>query len=183
MKQKTSALLIAAFLVLTAPDSGLLGIPDGGSAHLWAAEADPSTSSPQSARGIPSQAATAGPRDQRQAPMAGMPGMRGQAPANAGRQPQQAPPQPIAAGMTGIPGAGGMGTADQGLTMREVLYIMSLQDAMQVIADLLAVQERLIDPKPPEKESLRREMVRIKERTRKISDDYREVLSGRLRGE
>ncbi len=85
--------------------------------------------------------------------------------------------------MTGIPGAGGMGTADQGLTMREVLYIMSLQDAMQVIADLLAVQERLIDPKPPEKESLRREMVRIKERTRKISDDYREVLSGRLRGE
>ena len=79
----------------------------------------------------------------------------------------------------GMPGA-----TDQGLTMREVLYIMSLQDALQVVTDLLAVQEKLLaDPKAPEKESLRKELARIKEQTRKISNDYREVLSGRLRGE
>jgi hypothetical protein len=73
---------------------------------------------------------------------------------------------------------------DQGLGMREVLYIMSLQDALQAVTDLLAVQEKLMaDPKGSEKESLRKELARIKEQTRKISSDYREVLSGRLRGE
>ena len=83
---------------------------------------------------------------------------------------------------------GGMGStgrsSDQGLTMREVLYILSLQDALQVMTELLAIQEKLLaDPKASEKESLRKELTRIKGQVRKISADYREVLSGQLRGE
>ena len=79
-------------------------------------------------------------------------------------------------------GAMGTRTMDQGLTMREVLYILSIQDALQVMAELLAIQEKLVaEPKAAEKESLRKELARIKEQARKISADYREVLSGQLR--
>ena len=123
--------------------------------------------------------------------MGGMAGMRGQAAANAGQVPQRPPagqgasqgyaPQPTAS-------MGGMGptgrSVDQGLTMREVLYVLSLQDALQVMTELLAVQEKLLaDPKGPEKEVLRKELTRIKEKARKIAGDYRDVLSSQLRGE
>jgi hypothetical protein len=68
--------------------------------------------------------------------------------------------------------------------MREVLFVLSLQDALQVMTELLVIQEKLLsDPKAPEKESLRKELTRIKGQVRKISADYREVLSGQLRGD
>ena len=73
---------------------------------------------------------------------------------------------------------------DQGLTMREVLYIMSMQDALQAITDMIQVQEKLMgNVSPAEKESARQELKRIKEKTRKIALDYRGVLSGQLRSE
>jgi hypothetical protein len=73
---------------------------------------------------------------------------------------------------------------DQGLTMREVLYIMSMQDALQAITDLIQVQEKLMGSvTPAERESVRQELKRIKEKTRKIALDYRGVLSGQLRSE
>jgi len=111
--------------------------------------------------------------------MTGMPGMRGQAAASTAQVPLQAPqgnPQQTMAPMGR--------TMDQGLTMREVLYVLSLQDALQVMTELLAIQEKLVaEPKAAEKESLRKELARIKEQARKISADYREVLSGQIRGD
>jgi hypothetical protein len=102
--------------------------------------------------------------------------------------------------MGGMSGMGGMGSMmgggmnmsasgmnhnmDQGLTMREVLYIMSMQDALQAITDVIQVQEKLMgNVSPAEKESARQELKRIKEKTRKIALDYRGVLSGQLRSE
>jgi hypothetical protein len=81
--------------------------------------------------------------------------------------------------------ASGMGhNMDQGLTMREVLYIMSMQDALQAITDMIQVQEKLMGSvSPAERESIRQELKRIKEKTRKIAMDYRGVLSGQLRSE
>lgn len=115
--------------------------------------------------------------------MSGMSGMRGPAAASAAQAPlqsaQQAPqsyPQQAMASM-GRP-------TEQGLTMREVLFVLSLQDALQVMTELLVIQEKLLsDPKAPEKESLRKELTRIKGQVRKISADYRDVLSGQLRGD
>jgi hypothetical protein len=127
--------------------------------------------------------------------MTGMAGMRGQAAGTAEQVPQRLPSQPGIgpAGSQGYPqqpmaSMGGMGPtgrpADQGLTMREALYILSLQDALQVMTELLAIQEKLLaDPRASEKESLRKELARIKGQVRKISADYREVLSGQVRGE
>jgi len=127
--------------------------------------------------------------------MGGMAGMRGQAAGTAEQTPQRLPSQPATGqwASQGYPqqpmaspgGMGAMGrSTDQGLTMREVLYILSIQDALQVMTELLAIQEKLLaDPKASEKESLRKELTRIKGLARKISADYREVLSGQLRGE
>jgi len=116
--------------------------------------------------------------------MGGMAGMRGQAAGTADQTPQRLPTQP-ATGQGASMGGGPTGrSTDQGLTMREVLYILSIQDALQVMTELLAIQEKLLaDPKASEKESLRKELTRIKGLARKISADYREVLSGQLRGE
>jgi hypothetical protein len=52
------------------------------------------------------------------------------------------------------------------------------------MAELLAIQEKLIaGPKGLEKEQLQKELTQIKERVRRITGDYREVMSGQLRGE
>jgi hypothetical protein len=73
---------------------------------------------------------------------------------------------------------------DPGLTVREVLYIMSMQDAMQLLTDMIEVQEKLMGKvSPAERESIHKELTRIKEKTRKIGQDSRGVLSGQLRGE
>jgi hypothetical protein len=79
----------------------------------------------------------------------------------------------------------GMGdNMDPGLTVREVLYIMSMQDAMQLLTDMIEIQEKLMGKvSPVERESIRHELKRIREKTRKIGLDYRGVLSGQPRSE
>lgn len=73
---------------------------------------------------------------------------------------------------------------DPGLTVREVLYILSMQDAMRLLTDMIEVQEKLMgNISPAEKEPIRKELMRIREKTRKIGQDSRGVLSGQLRGE
>lgn len=125
--------------------------------------------------------------------MAGMPGMRGPTTTKAEqiplRQPTMGPgsaQSPQNQPMAPMGGMGAMSTRTmvQGLTMREVLYILSIQDALQVMAELLAIQEKLIaGPKELDREHLRRELARIKEQVRRITGDYREVMSGHFRGE
>ncbi len=127
--------------------------------------------------------------------MAGMPGMRGQTatkpepvPQGYQTQPAMGPGSAQGSQMQPVAPMGAMGamgrTMDQGLTMREVLYILSIQDALQVMTELLAIQEKLIaGPKGLEKEQLQKELAQIKERVRRITGDYREVMSGQLRGE
>jgi len=73
---------------------------------------------------------------------------------------------------------------DLGLTVREVLYILSMQDAMQLLTDMIEVQEKLMGKvNPAEREPIRQELKRIRENMRKIGLDYRALLSGQLRGE
>jgi hypothetical protein len=192
---RTALLLVLAMLY-----TGLPGTHEPGIQHALAAESGPSQPAPQPPKAIPAQPGfnQGGSQNDRPRPttgMGGMAGMRGQAAAAAEQTPQRFPSQPAigpgaSQGYPQQPAAsmGGMGStgrsSDQGLTMREVLYILSLQDALQVMTELLAIQEKLLaDPKASEKESLRKELTRIKGQVRKISADYREVLSGQLRGE
>jgi hypothetical protein len=66
--------------------------------------------------------------------------------------------------------------------MREVYYIMSMQDALQAIRDMIQVQEDLLGgATPAEKESMRQQLKRIQEKTRKIGLDFRSVFTGRPR--
>ncbi len=63
---------------------------------------------------------------------------------------------------------------DFGLTVREMLYILSMQDAMHLLTDIILIQERLIGGVgPAEKESIRQELKRIRQEIRKIASDYR----------
>lgn len=63
---------------------------------------------------------------------------------------------------------------DLGLTVREVLYILSMQDAMHLLMDMIRIQERLIGGVgPAEKESIRQDLKRIRQEIRKIAWDYR----------
>jgi hypothetical protein len=188
------ALLLA--LAITLPNAvETIGI---GNRNATAAEPAPAQPVQQTPQVFPAQPGIGKSSSQADRPksMTGMAGMRGQAAATAEQTPQRfssQPPigpgasqgylrQPTAASMGGMEPTGR--STDQGLTMREVLYILSLQDALQVMTELLAIQEKLLaDPKASEKESLRKELTRIKGLARKISADYREVLSGQLRGE
>ena len=73
---------------------------------------------------------------------------------------------------------------DPGLTAREVLYIMCMQDAMQLLTDMIDVQERLMGQlSPAEREPIRQELRRIRETSRRIGLDYRGALAGQLRSE
>ena len=55
---------------------------------------------------------------------------------------------------------------------------------MQLLTDMIEVQEKLMgNISPAEKEPIRQELTRIREKTRKIGLDSRGVLSGQLRGE
>ena len=73
---------------------------------------------------------------------------------------------------------------DPGLTVREVLYIMCMQDAMQLLTDMIEIQEKLMGKvSPAEREPIRQELRRIRENTRRIGLDYRGALSGQLRSE
>jgi hypothetical protein len=73
---------------------------------------------------------------------------------------------------------------DLGLTVHEVLYIMCMQDLMQLLKDMIRVQEKLIGAVgPAEKESIRQELKRIREGTRRIGLDYRSALLSQLRSQ
>jgi hypothetical protein len=195
MKRKLIVLL-ALLLALVFPISNGLETIAIGNREATAAEPAPPQPGQQAPQVVPAQPGIGKSGSQADRPrsttgMGGMAGMRGQAAAAAEQTPQRSAIGPGASqGYPQQPTAsmGGMGPAgrstDQGLTMREVLYILSLQDALQVMTELLAIQEKLLaDPKASEKESLRKELTRIKGQVRKISADYREVLSGQLRGE
>ncbi len=81
-------------------------------------------------------------------------------------------------GMSGISATGGMGhTMDQGLTMREIVYIVSMQDALQVLSDMIQFQERVIESTGPKKDDLRKELAKMKDKTQKLSSDYRAILT------
>jgi hypothetical protein len=73
---------------------------------------------------------------------------------------------------------------DAGLTGREVLYIMCMQDAMQLLKDIIQVQQRLTgNVGPVEKESIRQEVKRIREAIRQIGLDYRGALASQYRSQ
>lgn len=172
--------LLALLLALVLPLPNALETIAIGNRNATAADPAPPQPAPQPPKVFPAPPGTGKSDSQADRPrsMTGMAGMRGPAAASTAQVPLQAPqgyPQQMAP----------MGrTMDQGLTMREVLYVLSLQDALQVMTELLAFQEKLVaEPKAAEKESLRKELARIKEQARKISADYREVLSGQIRGD
>jgi hypothetical protein len=73
---------------------------------------------------------------------------------------------------------------DLGLTAREVFYILSMQDAMQLLTDMILIQEKLISGVgPAEKESIRQDLKRIREALRKIGSDYRSAFLSPIRRE
>ncbi len=85
-------------------------------------------------------------------------------------------------GMSGMGGTGGMGhTMDQGLTMREIVYIVSMQDALQVLNDIIQFQEKVIENAGPKKEGMRKELAQMKEKTQKLASDYRSILTSQTR--
>jgi hypothetical protein len=187
MTRRAALLIIPAILL-----AGILALHGPGMRIVFAAESGTPQPAPQAAPVLPAPPGAVRGRLPVEQPrsmsgMAGMPGMRGQTatktePAPPGYQTQST----IGPGNTQMQPMGAMGTRsmDQGLTMREVLYILSIQDALQVMAELLAIQEKLIaGPKGLEKEQLQKELTQIKERVRRITGDYREVMSGQLRGE
>jgi hypothetical protein len=73
---------------------------------------------------------------------------------------------------------------DLGLTAREVLYILSMQDAMQLLTDMILIQEKLVGGvAPAERESIRQELKRIREAIRKIGSDSRSAFLSPFRRE
>jgi sulfite reductase beta subunit-like hemoprotein len=75
----------------------------------------------------------------------------------------------------------GMGmNMDQPMTMREILYILSMQDALQVLRDVLSIQERLLESnRPDDKKALLRELKNAQDRLTKLSSDYRGMIAGK----
>lgn len=104
---------------------------------------------------------------------------------------------PMMCGMMG--GMGNMGTMgnmsgmgnsslshnmDQGLTMREILYIVSMQDTLQAMQDMVRIQEKLVaGVNPDDRDSIRKEMDQINDRLKKLVSDYRGIITSRVRGE
>jgi hypothetical protein len=207
--KRTLIVRTTLLLVLAMVCAGTPGAHGQGVQRVLASDPGSTQSAPQASQVPPAQPGIGrgdvpGGRQNSMAGMPGMPGMRGQTPGNLERLPkqpvQQAPqglPSQTAAGqgafqnlpkqqpVAAMDGMGAMSRAvDQGLTMREVLFILSIQDALQVMTELLSVQERLLaDPKGSEKEYLRKELARIRDQAHKITGDYRAVMSGQLRGD
>lgn len=98
-------------------------------------------------------------------------------------------------GNMGGMGMGGMGmgmpntqpamghTMDQGLTMKEVVYIVSMQDALQLLTEMIRIQEKLLDNTNPNKDALRKELAQVKEKTAKLISDYRGMMTNQTRSE
>jgi hypothetical protein len=82
-------------------------------------------------------------------------------------------------GTTGISGGMGM-NMDQPMTMREILYILSMQDALQILRDVLSIQEKILEGnRPQDKKTLLRELKSAQDRLTKLSGDYRGMIAGK----
>ena len=104
--------------------------------------------------------------------MTGMSGMMGM-----GGQPNAMGNMPLGTGGTTM-------NMDQPLTMREILYILSMQDAIQMIKDLVRLQQKALEGNSPKgKPALVKELKGIEERLAKLLSDYRVMLSGKIRNE
>jgi hypothetical protein len=80
---------------------------------------------------------------------------------------------------------GGMGmNMDQPMTMREILYILSMQDALQIIKDVVNIQGKILESdRAQDKKALLRELKNAQDRLTKLSSDYRGMITGKMRSE
>ncbi len=70
---------------------------------------------------------------------------------------------------------------DQGLTMRDTLFILSMQDALQLVMDMARIQEKMMESASArEKEKLRKEIEQLRDRTKKVMQDYRGYMAGQI---
>jgi hypothetical protein len=88
-------------------------------------------------------------------------------------------------GMGGMMGQGGMGmNMDQPMTMREILYIISMQDALQIVKDVLSIQEKILTTNSQkDKGALLKEIKSSQERLTKLLSDYRGMLTGKIKSD
>lgn len=76
-------------------------------------------------------------------------------------------------------------TMDQGLTMKEIVFIVSMQDALQLMSDMIRIQEQLMDTNTSnqKKDDLKQDLAQIKEKTRKLMADYRGMLTNQVKSD
>lgn len=87
--------------------------------------------------------------------------------------------------MGGMMGQGGMGmNMDQPMTMREILYILSMQDTLQIVKDVLSIQEKILTSNSQkDKGALLKEIKSAQERLTKLLSDYRGMLTGKIKSD
>lgn len=73
-------------------------------------------------------------------------------------------------------------TVDQGLTMKEIVYIVSMQDTLQVLSDVIQVQEKLMNSQSFNEGDLRQQLAQLKEKTNRLKADYKEMLTDQATG-
>ena len=95
-------------------------------------------------------------------------------------------------GMSSMMGMSGMqmgqgGTAmnmDQPMSMREILYILSMQDALQIVKDVISIQEKILAGNGQrDRSALLKELKGTQERLTKLLSDYRGMLTGRIKSD
>jgi hypothetical protein len=74
-------------------------------------------------------------------------------------------------------------TMDQGLTMKELVFIVSMQDTLQVMNEMIQIQEKLMDGGSPKKDALKQQLANAKEKTKKLIADYRGMLTSQIRSD
>ena len=76
-------------------------------------------------------------------------------------------------------------TMDQGLTMKEIVFIVSMQDALQLMSDMIRIQEQFMDTNTSnqKKDELKQDLAQIKEKTRKLMADYRGMLTSQVKSD
>ena len=88
-------------------------------------------------------------------------------------------------GTMNMPQSGLGHTMDQGLTMKEIVFIVSMQDALQLMSDMIRIQEQLMDASTSsqKKTELRQDLAQVKEKTRKLIADYRGMLTNQVKSD
>ncbi len=67
----------------------------------------------------------------------------------------------------------------QELTMKDIMHLLTMQDLLQVLADMIQVQEKMASAgSSREKVALKKELAEIRERTKKIMSEYRGMIVG-----